>query len=120
MALNWKWSEKAGEMIFREADGEELKISLYQGNALLIMLYEYEDETGNEMYNMWSFWADEQHAKNCLGLSKGTDNIYLPGQIVSVTFYRSAITIKDIAKLEKLITAVYPEAEIRSIFRKVV
>ena len=117
MALHWQWNEKCGEMVFREKDGREYTLSLYEGNALLIMLHEYKDETGEDYYNMWSFWADEARAKNCLGLSKGYDNIY-QGEIVSVTFYRSYLTIPKIHKLSKLLIAAFPKVRIESIYRR--
>ena len=82
--LEWNWDKKCGEATFwQERDGEkhEYTLSLYKGNACLIMLYEYEED-GKEMYNMHSFWADKQHMKNCLGLNKKggyTENIYEDG-----------------------------------------
>ncbi|MBQ7436129.1 MAG: hypothetical protein IJV30_02240 [Oscillospiraceae bacterium] len=69
MALNWKWDEKCGEAIIRQ-QGKDWTISLYQGNAFLIFLYEYTDEAGEKMYQMYNFWLDKQHMKNCLGLNK--------------------------------------------------
>lgn len=76
MALHWDWKEKCGEMIINRTHEngthEEITISLYEGNAFLIMLEERE-----KTWQMWSFWADETHAKNCLGLTRGTDNMYL-------------------------------------------
>lgn len=73
MALHWQWDEKCGEATIRqkESDGGETEytVSLYTGNACLIMLYERE-ENGQEVYSLWSFWADKQHMKNCLGLNK--------------------------------------------------
>lgn len=77
MALVWDWSEKCGEAIWVERRGDkdvEFTLSLYEGNAFLIILNEYTDkETGKEMYNLFSFFLDEQHMKNCLGLGKGAD-----------------------------------------------
>lgn len=76
MSLNWSWNEKCGEAVF-EQRGKEFAINLYQGNAYLIFLYEFKDkETGNDMYNLWTFWADKVHAKRCLGLEKGYENLY--------------------------------------------
>ena len=115
MALNWQWSEKCGEMLFRGEEGNEYTLSLYEGNAFLIMLYEYKDEIGEDYYDMWSFWVDEAHAKNCLGLSKGYDNIY-HGEVVSVTFYRSYLTISKIHKLSKLLVAAFPKVRVESIY----
>ena len=75
MALFWNWDNKCGEMIIaQEITGEpsEYTVSLYEGNAFLIMLYEYE-ENGEELYNMWNFFVDKTHAKKCLGLQKNAD-----------------------------------------------
>ena len=71
MALHWNWSDKVGEMTYRlNRIGTEGKVSLYEGNAFLIMLFEYKDEySGADMYNLYSFWADEEHMKNMLGLN---------------------------------------------------
>lgn len=74
MALNWSWSEKCGEAVF-EQRGKEFTVNLYQGNAYLIFIYEYEED-GNDMYNLFTFWADKVHAKRCLGLEKGYENLY--------------------------------------------
>ena len=78
MALNWLWSDKFGELeIEQKFDDktEEWKLCLYEGNALLIMLYEYE-ENGHGMYTMWNFFDDKTHMKRCLGLEKGYGNIF--------------------------------------------
>lgn len=81
MALHWEWSNKCGEITLEQNfDGEWKKfpITLYTGNAFLIMLHEFE-ENGKDMYELYGFFADKAHAKNCLGLNKKdgyTDNIY--------------------------------------------
>ena len=82
MSLNWKWNENCGKITVKETyEGEperEYEVTLYKGNAFLIMLYEY-SENGKEMYNLFGFFADKEHAKNCLGLNpkKGyDDNMY--------------------------------------------
>lgn len=83
MALHWNWEEKIGEatLVIKDDTGsdKEATLSLYKGNAFLIFLHEYKDENGVDMYNLWSFWADKEHAKNCLGLNKKqgyTENMY--------------------------------------------
>lgn len=80
--LCWSWSDKCGEatIAMTKADGsvQEHVLNLYEGNAYLIMLAEWEED-GKNMYNMYSFWADKAHMKNCLGLNKKegyTDNMY--------------------------------------------
>ena len=77
MALHWQWTEKIGtaEVLNTKAD-KVVTYTLYEGNAFLIMLYEYTDENGEEMWQMGSFFADETHAKNCLGITKGFDNMF--------------------------------------------
>ena len=80
MALYWDWKDKVGEAIFKNREGTEYTISLYKGNAFLIFINEYKetDENGevHNMYNLHSFFCDEAHAKRCLGLVKGTDNMF--------------------------------------------
>lgn len=82
MALTWEWKEKCGEVIVEQktesGDWRQFPLSLYTGNAFLIMLYEYQED-GKDMYSMYSFWSDKRHAQNCLGLDKKngyTENIY--------------------------------------------
>ena len=68
MSLNWRWNEKCGEAVIQQGE-KEFSVNLYKGNAFLIFLYEYE-ENGQNMYQLYSFWADKQHMKNCLGLNR--------------------------------------------------
>jgi len=83
MALYWDWKKKVGEAIFENVEGKVYTISLYQGNAYLIFINEYtetdKDGVEHNMYNLHSFFADEAHAKNCLGLTKGYSNIFVDG-----------------------------------------
>lgn len=72
MALNWEWNAKCGEIVVRHDFGdrkEDVTLSLYEGNAYLIMLHEFEED-GKNKYELFSFWADAYHMKNCLGLNK--------------------------------------------------
>ena len=73
MALRWAWSDKVGTMtLVQKHEGEddrEFSISLYDGNCFLIMLNEWAED-GEHMYSMYNFFADKEHAKNCLGLNK--------------------------------------------------
>ena len=86
MALYWNWSEKCGEIeAVQMRPGEEdqkFTLSLYKGNAFLIMTHEYKDEkTGEDMYNMFSFFTSKDHAKNCLGIAKGKTKVNDTGNI---------------------------------------
>ena len=83
MSLNWRWNEKCGEAIIRQTiDNEkrEFTKSLYEGNAFLIFLNEWKEDDKN-MYSLYSFFADEKHAKTCLGLTKDNDydNMFVGG-----------------------------------------
>ena len=76
MALNWLWDEKIGELIVESYRGDkqfEYPVQLYEGNAFLIMLYEYTDDEGNELYNMWNFFLNKTDAKKRLGLQENED-----------------------------------------------
>lgn len=80
MALNWLWSDKCGELVVdrknpKTKETETYKVNLYSGNAWLIMLYEYKQD-GEKYYNMWSFFDDKAHMNKCLGLTKGSNNIF--------------------------------------------
>ena len=80
MALNWRWDSKIGELTVKQTINEETKEyvkTIYEGNAFLIFLNEWQDEKcGENMYSMYSFFADETHAKRCLGLVKNYSNIF--------------------------------------------
>lgn len=72
MALEWKWSEKAGEVTFEELfDFQKRKFTynLYVGNAYLITIREWKDGDGKDKYELVSFFLDKNHMKNCLGLN---------------------------------------------------
>ena len=78
MALQWLWSEKCGEATLEQTiDGKkkEFTLNLYTGNAYLIFISEFEQD-GQEKYSVDSFWVDKNHMMRCLGLEKGSHNIY--------------------------------------------
>lgn len=79
MSLNWNFNKPAGYI----QTPEGRTVTLYTGNAQLIMLDEYPDQ-----YNLVSFWADAQHMKNCLGLAKGYNNIYTDWNGSKWVFYK--------------------------------
>ena len=72
--LNWSFEHKVGEVEIFNRD-KVVTYSLYQGNAFLIMLYEYV-ENGHDMYTMHNFFADETHAKRMFGLDKRWKDTY--------------------------------------------
>ncbi len=86
MALQWDFNEKAGTVTVRY-DGQEATHNFYEGNALMIVTHEFM-ENGEERYNMLWFFLGMDHAKNCLGLSKGHDNMFGNDGITHLTIYR--------------------------------
>lgn len=73
MSLNWNWNNKCGEATLTQTiNGKErnFTLSLYNGNAYLIFLHEYQNESGQDVYDLHSFWADKEHMKRMLGLDK--------------------------------------------------
>ena len=81
MALNWNWNEKCGEVILNQTvagEDKEFSVSLYQGNAYLILIYEYTDDDGKDCYDLYGFFNDKDHMRRCFGLDKkfGGRNLY--------------------------------------------
>ena len=93
MALQWSFKERIGTWkIFHKNIGW-VTYNLYKGNAFKIMLYEYEKD-GEQYYDLFDFWADKQHMKNCLGQASGYDFIYEDWDINKITLYRDKIEKK--------------------------
>lgn len=80
MALIWQWDKKVGTATVRSGN-REFELNLYQGNAFLIFISEF-NEDGEDRYSMYTFFGDKEHAKNCLGLNKKKgfgENIFSDG-----------------------------------------
>lgn len=61
MALRWEWKECIGEL---EIENQaQARIRVYQGNALLIFLNEWEKD-GESVWSMYNFFADKAHFDN--------------------------------------------------------
>lgn len=73
MSLNWNWKNDKVGTWKEEIDGRTYKYNLYSGNALLIQIWESDDD---DTYQVRGFFCDKEHMKNCLGLKKGYENIY--------------------------------------------
>lgn len=98
MSLNWSFKAKVGEAVIQQGD-REYSLNLYQGNAFLIFLSEWEED-GVGKYQLWSFFADKAHAKNCLGLSKGYDGIFDDTKIVKIRLNKKKYSyIKDLVEM---------------------
>lgn len=101
MAIRWDFkTDRMGTAITN--DGTEL--TLYNGNAFIIALYETETS-----YQLAWFFADEQHAKNCLGLTKGYDGCWNDFNIKKLHL---DVKFKETAKLINLLCKAKAEVEI--------
>ncbi len=69
MALHWNWNDKCGEAVIQQGE-RIITLNLYEGNAFLIFLYESKKENGEDVWQMFDFWADRQDMRNYLGLNK--------------------------------------------------
>lgn len=103
MSLNWNWSDKCGtlEAVVDVRDGDEWvkkphTFNLYQGNALLIVLDEKEEE-----YTLYSFFADEYHLKNLLGMNKKDG--YTENHLADWGWKKIRINTRKHTKVEKLV-----------------
>lgn len=92
MSLNWDFHKPAGVIYTPEGR----TVTLYTGNAQIIMLDEYPDE-----YRLVSFWADLSHMRNCLGLAKGYNNIYTDWTGAKWVFYK-----ENCRNLSKMVEAI--------------
>lgn len=59
MALRWDWENKIGELDIEQGE-KKFTMTVYQGNALMIILHENENT-----WQMYQFFADKTHFRNC-------------------------------------------------------
>lgn len=117
MALNWNWSDKCGAIRFTQKRHDKeynYTVSLYQGNAYLIMLWEYQ-ENGQDMYNLYSFWADKDHAKRCLGIDPKYTATYgdnTCSEWESITLYRDKLGAKKTGELVGMLAKAFDHLDI--------
>ena len=99
MALNWQWKEDHIGRLHHKNNRGEYTTDLYTGNCLMIEIWRGEKE-----YCLHSFFADEEHAKNCLGLNKGHENIYLDETVEKIEWELWEVDDKyQMQKVDKLI-----------------
>ena len=108
MALHWDFRYPAGTLTMMQ-NGKPFEIKFYEGNAFMIALFEYEED-GQSMYNMQWFFLDETHAKRCLGLAKGTENMFPDDAIPQMTIYRSSCSNWN--KIANLFVKAFPHIQI--------
>ena len=105
MALNWKWNDKVGEMNIIDFTGEERAVSLYEGNAYIIMLNQWK-ENDEEYWSMYGFWNDEKDMKICLE-QKGTDTI------IGFSFDKKKLKKTKLRKMVSTIVDTFDEITIK-------
>ena len=103
-----------GEIKYRQAsDGQLFTVAIHPANALCAFIYHYKTAEGTKMAQLVSFFADEQHIRNCEKHFPSHSPIDLfMGEIVSVKlnlFYKESRTLlKHIVKHHK-VTCYYKE-----------
>lgn len=69
----WDWAKDIGtvdtNIWVKKDDSSQMKI--YKGNGYAIFVAEWKED-GNDMYEVYSFFVDKQHLRNCM-----KDNLHL-------------------------------------------
>ena len=91
MALQWDWNKKSGT-VTQVYGGEEYTSNFYEGNALMIVTNEFEED-GVERYNVIWFFTGKDHAERCLGLQERDDGtksnmIERDGMVTRLVIYK--------------------------------
>lgn len=110
MALHWDFKEKAGTVTLNQR-GKDITLNWYEGNATMIVLNEWTEDNGEEMWSMAWFFASDDHAKRCLGLVKGETNMFESNPITNLTVYMNHC--REWVKLVKMFAKAFPDIEIR-------
>lgn len=69
MSVTWLWKNKMGSIQWKTLNGEKIKVNVYQGNCLCVMIHNFK-KNGKALYEFCGFFNDESHLKKCIGLSK--------------------------------------------------
>ena len=100
----WGKGDIYGRVLVRDNMGDSVIANICKSNALFTSIVSYYEKAENgekKLYRQpWWWFADKDHLKNCLGLTKGYDNI-LKGEILQIYLNRTAP--KEIKKACKLI-----------------
>lgn len=112
--LNVNYKITYGEIKYRQkSDGEVYKIHIHWANALCAFVYHYKEE-GKKMVHLVSFFADEQHIRNCEKDFPNHDCLaFLMGEVTSIKlnlYYKESNTLlKHFIKAGHKVTAYYEE-----------
>lgn len=103
-----------GEIKYRQStDGQLVTIKIHWANALCAFIHHYKDEKGEKYVQLISFFADEQHIKNCEKNFTSHDPVdFINGKVESVKlnlyYPESKILLKHIVKYHN-VTCYYKE-----------
>ena len=109
MAVNWSWKHKMGVITcYNKRTNSKYKVNIYGANCLGALIQEFK-ENGKDMYDFWGFWNDEKHLKNCLGLTRGYDNLYqdIIVKIKLNVFYKDCVKIATYFAKANIIVELY-------------
>lgn len=112
MALHWDFNNKIGK-VHGNKYGRDYTFYLYNGNAMLIAVNEFEDN-GKEMYNVAWWLDDENHARLMLGLKKprfGGEQ-YNRLEDDGIKRIELAKNCRDLRKIRKLFAEAMPNVEL--------
>ena len=98
---------------------KELEIKLYASNAMLAMIWEHEEEDGVWVRDLYGFFCDKTHMNNCLGLAKGTSNIYNYPQHTWKKIALNKDVCKDYAAIVTAVAKAFDNIEIE-VYREAV
>lgn len=92
--VTWSWKKKMGSCKWYCINGKTTKVDIYVGNCLGVFIQNFRDEeTKEKKYNFVTFFDDEKHLKNCLGLSKKYKDDIMKDKIKSIklnTYYKAS------------------------------
>lgn len=106
---------KYGEIKYKDLnDGHVFTIAIHWANALCAFINHYKDEDGTKMAQLITFFADEQHIKNCINSFSSHDCLdFFNAKVVSIKlnlYYKeSNILLKHIVRCGHKVTCYYKE-----------
>ncbi len=69
MSVKWSWEQKMGSIQWKNLNGKNITVNVYQSNCLCTMIHTYKKD-GKILYEYCGHFEDINHLKRCIGLSK--------------------------------------------------
>lgn len=112
MSVSWLWKDKMGSVQWTE-HGATCTVDIYDGNCLCVFIHRY--ICGDrKMYDFYGFINNLDHLKNCIGITKGQDNMYrdIWSNIKLNTYYKQSLKMaKWLTKAGFTVTLYYRKPE---------